>query len=77
MLSILSGLKFWLTLSQTSPCFYMSELQILKSTVGNGKIAHKEQFLLLPQCFYPSVELSAIFIKLKIVVGKLFHFGRV
>ena len=45
-----------LTLSQTSPSFYVFALQIFKSfenTVGKGEITHNEQFLLFPQCFLP------------------------
>ena len=38
-----------LTLSQTSPCFYMS----FENTVGKEEIAHNEQFLLFPSCFLP------------------------
>ena len=46
-------------------------------TVGKGKIACHEQFLLFSQCFLPLGDLSAFFIQLKIVVCKLFQFGRV
>ena len=53
-----------LTLSQTSPGFYMSVEQVLENTVGKGEIARNGQFLLFPQCFSPFRELSAIFIKL-------------
>ena len=44
-------------------------------TVGKGEIARYEQFLLFLQCFLPFWRLSAFFIKLKIVVCKLFQFG--
>ena len=37
-----------LTLSQTSPVFLCVE-----NTVGKGKIARYQQFLLFPQCFLP------------------------
>ena len=57
-----------LTLSQTSPGFYVSAVQVFENTVGKGEIARNEQFHLLPQCFLPVGELSAIFIKLEIVV---------
>ena len=50
---------FSLTLSQTSPCFYVSE-----NTAGKGEIAYKEQFLIFPSVFYPFGELSAIFSEL-------------
>ena len=38
-----------LTVSQTSPGFYVS----FENSVGKGEIAHNEQFLLFPQCFLP------------------------
>ena len=41
-----------LTLSQTSPGFYVSAVQAaFENTVGKGEIARNEQFLLFPQCF--------------------------
>ena len=43
-----------------------------KNTVGKGEIAHIKQFLL----FLHLGELTTIFIKLKIVVCKLFQFGK-
>ena len=48
-----------------------------ENTVGKGEIAHNEQFLLFPQCFLSFGELSAIFLKFKFVVCKLFQFGGV
>ena len=45
-----------------------------ESPVGKGKIACNKQFFLFLQCFLPFGELSAIFIKFKIVC-KLFQFG--
>ena len=42
-----------LTLSQTSPGFYTSAVQVFENTVGKGEIARYEQFLLFPQCFLP------------------------
>ena len=45
------------------------------NTVEKGEIAHNEQFLLFPQCFPLFGELSAIFIKSKIVDCILFHSG--
>ena len=51
---------------------------LLKTLWEKGEIARYEQFLLFPTVFfYPVGELSAIFIKFKIVVCKLFQFGRV
>ena len=49
----------------------------LENTVGKGEIARNEQLLLSCSVFYPFGKLSAIFINLKIVVCKLFQFGRV
>ena len=45
-----------LTLSQTSPGFYVSAVQLyypFENTVGKGEIARNEQFLFFPQCFLP------------------------
>ena len=42
-----------LTLSQTSPGFYVSAIQAFENTVGKEEIARNEQFLLFPQCFLP------------------------
>ena len=68
------------THSQTSPDFYVSAVQVFtclqyrsfENTVGAGEIARNEQFLLFPQCFLPTCELSAIFIRFDIVVCKFF-----
>ena len=49
----------------------------VENTVGKGEIALNEQFLLFSQCFLPFGELSAIFMKFKIVVCKLSEFGKV
>ena len=49
----------------------------LENTVGKGEIARYEQFLLFPQCFLLFGEISTFFIKSKIIVCKLFQFGRV
>ena len=65
-----------LTLSQTSPGFYVSAVQSFENTAGKGEIVLNEKFLLFPVFFYLFGELFAIFIKLKIVVCKLFQFGR-
>ena len=70
--------SFDLTLSQTSPCFHLSAIMSIEKIEGKGEIAHNEQFLLFPKCFfYLLEELSAIFIKFKIVVCKLFQSGGV
>ena len=42
-----------LTLSQTSPCFYLSAGHFFLKHGGEREIAHDEQFLLYPQCFLP------------------------
>ena len=68
----------WLTLSQTSPGFYVYAVQVFENTVGKGEIARNEQFLLFPQCFLPvNGGHSAILIKFEIVVCKLSQYGRV
>ena len=66
-----------LTFSQTSPGFYMSAVQVLKTLWEKEKLLITSYFCFSPIVFYPFGELSAIFIKLKIVVCKLFQFGRV
>ena len=45
-----------------------------ENTVGKGEVARNDQFLLFPQCFYPFGELSAIFIKVEIIVCIFFFF---
>ena len=44
---------YLLTLSQTSPGFYVSAVQGFWKHCGKGGIAHNEQFFLFPQCFLP------------------------
>ena len=61
-----------LNLSQALVFIYL-QYKSFENTAGKGEIACKEQFLLFPQCFLPFGELSAIFIKFKIVVCKLFQ----
>ena len=50
-----SSSQWQLTLSQTSPGFYVSAVYVtsLENSVGKGEIACNEQFLLFPQCFQP------------------------
>ena len=43
--------EIMLTLSQTSPGFYVSAVQVFENNVGKGEVAHNEQFLLFPQYF--------------------------
>ena len=57
--------------------FTYLQYKSLENTVEKGEIVRYEQFLLFPQSFLPIGELSVILIKLKIVVCKLFQFGRV
>ena len=70
-------LCFSLTLSQTSPGFYVSAVQVLENTVGKEEIARNEQFLLFPLFSTRLDEFTVTFIKLEIVVCKLFQFRRV
>ena len=49
-----------------------------ENNVGElGEIAYNEHFLLFPQCFHLSGKCSVSYIKIKIVVCKLFQFGTV
>ena len=41
-----------LTLSQTSPGFYVSAIQVFRKHCGKGEIACNEQFLLFPYFFF-------------------------
>ena len=66
-----SSSQWQLTLSQTSPGLTKKSFE---NTLGKGEIARNKQFLLFPLCFYPSVELSAIFIKFAIVFCKPVQF---
>ena len=66
-----------LTISQTSPGFYVSALQVLKTLWVKEKLLVTSNFFFSHSVFYPFGELSAIFIRFKIVVCKLFEFGRV
>ena len=43
--------------------------------MGKGEIAHYEQFLVFPHCFFPFGELLPIFINLTILVYQVFQFG--
>ena len=47
-----TSLRTLLTLSKTSPSFYMPKS--FENTLGKGEIARNEQFLLFPQCFVPA-----------------------
>ena len=74
---IVKGQECVLTFLQTSPCFYVSVVQVFQKHCEKREIAHNEQFLLSHSVSYPFKELIAFFIKLKIVVCKIFQFGRV
>ena len=58
-------------LSQTSPSFYVSEVQVFRKLCGKGEIARNDSV------FYPSGELSTISIIFIIFGCKLFQFGKV
>ena len=57
--------------------FTCLQYKSFENTVGKGEISRNEQFLLFHSVFYLLEELSAIFIKLEIIVCKLLQFGRV
>ena len=50
--------------------------KIFDNIVGKGEIAWNKWFLLSSSVFFPFGELSAILIKLTIVLCKLFQFGK-
>ena len=64
-----------LSLSKTSPCFFVSAVGFFENTVGKGEIARNEQFLLFPQFSTLLENFSPFSSNLKIVVYKLFQFG--
>ena len=66
-----------LTLSQTSPGFYVSAVQAFWKHWEKEKLLVTSNFSFSHSVFYPFGELSAIFINFEIVVCKLFQFGRV
>ena len=61
--------NFKFIFSQTSPCFTCLQYKSIENTVGKGEIARNKQ--------YHFGELSAIYIKFKIVICKTFQFGRI
>ena len=67
----------WLTLYKAIPGFnpLLKYLQYksFENTVEKGENAHTSNFSFSHSVFYPSKELSAIFIRLKIIVRKLFQ----
>ena len=67
-----------LTLSQTSPGFHVSAVQVFGKHCGKRrKLLVTTNFSFSHSVFYSFRKLSAIFIKFEIVVCKLFQFGRV
>ena len=66
-----------LTLSQTSPGFYVSAVEVLKTLWEKEKLLVTSNFSFSHSVFIRFGEHSAIFIKFKIVVCKFFQFGRV
>ena len=66
-----------LILSKQALVFTCLHYKSFENTVGKGEIARNEQFLLFPQFFfYLPAKLSAIVIKSKIIIWKLFQFGK-
>ena len=67
-----------LTLSQTSPGFYVSAVQVFWKTLwGKEKLLITSNFSFSHSVFHTLGELSSIFIKFEIVVCKHFLFGSV
>ena len=79
MLSSGKGLTlFWyIPDSQTSPGFYVSAVQVFWKHWEQKKLLVTNNFFFSHSVFYLFGVLSAIFIKFKIVVCKLFQFERV
>ena len=68
----------FLTVSQTSPGFYLSAVQVFFETLWEKeKLLVMSNFSSSHSVFYPFGELSVIFIKFETVVWKIFQFGRV
>ena len=62
-----------LTLSQTSPGFYVSSrISLLKTLWEKEKLLVTSNFSFSHSVYYPSENFFAIFIKIEIVVCKLF-----
>ena len=67
-----------LTLSQTSPGFYLSAIQaFLKTLWEKEKLLETSNLSFSRSVFFPFWELSPIFIKFEIVICKPFQFGSV
>ena len=72
---LLQSKTLWLTLSQTSPCFYVSAIQVF--TITKEKLLVTSNISFSPSVLYPFGELISISIKFNNVVCKLFQFQRV
>ena len=68
--------KMSLTLSQTSPVFYVCSTSLLKTLWEKEKLLVTSNFSFSHSVFYSFQTLSAIFSKFEIVVRKHFQFGR-
>ena len=66
--TILKPLCFQLTLSQTSPGFYVSAEQVFWKHWKKQKLLETSNFYFSHSVFYPSEELASIFIQFEIVV---------
>ena len=69
--------KTFSTFPKQALVFSCLQYKSFENTVGKGEIDRNEQFLLFPQYFLPVWRTFAIFVKFKIVVCKVFQFGRV
>ena len=67
----------YLTLTQTSPCFYVSAVQVFGKHWEKEKLLVTSNFSFCHSVFYPYRELSAIFIKLEFIACSFFQFRRV
>ena len=68
----------YLTLSQTSPRFYTSAMQLFFKTLWEKeKLLVTSNFSFSHNVFYPFGELSTIFIKPETVICKFFQFGSI
>ena len=71
-------MRFYEPFLKQAIVFTCLQYKSFENTVGKGKIARNEQFLVFPQCFLPIWRIFyTIFIKFEIVVCKLFQFRRV
>ena len=72
------AIKFVEPFPKQALVFTCLQSKSFENTLGKGEIARNEQISHFPAVFcYPFEELSAIFIKFKIAICKLFQFDRV